>query len=153
MLFNQNSQAVHECLLDYRFKKADIGRISYMIEWAGDTARNDYSCPLLTATCIFMKGVETTRRGVDVEKKYGMFGSHLSEVFWEVVKLFLEKFEYLLELLGGLLRQRASLYSQFIRDNIEPLPHCVASYIVPTLRSIARQRRCVPMCVLFWNST
>lgn len=123
--FNINSLSDRECLEDYRFKKQHIVMLSELIGWSGVSERNMYACDNLVSSCVFFHRLSSTIRWSDVETRYGMFRSQLSEVFWEVTELFHGKFEHALELRSDLLRQRASVYAKAIEDYGAPLDKCV----------------------------
>lgn len=69
VVFNLNSLSYQKSLRDFRFKKADVGRIIEMHELGGFTSRNEYPCHPLTGTCLFLQQVSTTVRWVDIQKK------------------------------------------------------------------------------------
>lgn len=124
-MFNLNALSEMQSLRDFRFKKADVGRLCEMIDWNGPTTRNQYNCHPLTATCLFLQRLATTVRWYDVEAKFGLFQSQMSEVFWEVVEKFTDKYSYVLKLRGNFLRERAHRYAQAIQEAGAPLPRCV----------------------------
>ena len=97
-VFNLNAFSAHTCMVNLRFKKQDINRLCELIEWPGVSTRNGYFCQPITGTCIFLHRLACTVRWSDVELKFGYFRSQLSEIFWEVVELFVHKFEYAVKL-------------------------------------------------------
>lgn len=60
-----------------------------------------------------------------MEKTYGMFSLKMSKIFWEVAESFIGKFEYVLEIRGGLLQDREILHVEKTRKRRTPLPNCV----------------------------
>lgn len=123
--FNLNSLSEQECLENYRFKKRDVAYIAEKIGWDGRTQRNIYRLDPLTATCIMLHKLGSSARWADLELKYGKHRSQMSEVMWEVVSLFIEKFGYALEMRGQFLKSRAKDYAKAIRDAGAPLDRCV----------------------------
>ena len=59
------------------------------------TESNRYRCDLITATCTALRRFSSPCRWRDVECMFGMHGSAMSEVLWEVI-------EKLVETRGGL---------------------------------------------------
>lgn len=125
VVFNFNALSEQECVENYRFRKADVGRISTMIDWSGRTKRNLYRCDPMTATCFLLHKLGSCARWADLEEKYGQFRSHMSEIMWEVVEGFVGKYGYALNMRGGLLRSKAKDYAKAIQDTGAPLPRCV----------------------------
>lgn len=124
-VFNLNALSDQECLENYRFRKADVGRISTLIDWSGRSERNLYRCDPITATCFVLHKLGTAARWADLELKYGKFRSQMSEIMWEVVEQFVDKFGYALKMRGNFLRERAKDYAKAIHDAGSPLPNCV----------------------------
>lgn len=120
-VFNLNAFSEQECLILYRFKKHDIGRLTDMIDFSGVTDRNGYSCSPVQATCVFLHRLGAPIRLKEMEKTYGLFESQLSEVFWELVELFVNKFQYTLELRTQLIHTRAQMYAEAISEQGSPL--------------------------------
>lgn len=80
--FNINLLSERECLGYFRFKKRNINRICDLINYEAVKIRNQYSCDKLTATYLFLHQCATPVRWKDMELRYGIFESRLSEVFW-----------------------------------------------------------------------
>lgn len=76
--FNLNLASDHECLVLYRFKKRDIGRIAEMIDFLGVTIRNIYRCTPVQATCVFLHRLSAPVRWKELERRYVLFESQLS---------------------------------------------------------------------------
>lgn len=55
----------------------------------------------------------------------GYVRSHMSEVMWEIIVLFMKKYGHALELCGNLLRSRAAIYTTAINEAGAPLKRCV----------------------------
>ena len=125
VLFNLYALSEKECLENYKFKKADLVHISNMIGWNSRSERNLYRCDPLTATCFVLHKLWTGARSADQEEKYGKFQSQTSEFMWEVVGLFVNKYEYALNMRGGFLWNRAKDYAKSIYDPGAPLPRFV----------------------------
>ena len=84
-----------------------------------------YRCGALTAICIFVRRLATPCRWSDLEEKFGMHSSALSEIFREVAHCFYDgKRHLIMNFRHDLLRSRASLYSQSIIDSGGAAPHC-----------------------------
>lgn len=123
--FNLNAYSEQQCLRDFRFKATDIGRLAFRLAFPGRTSRNDYICDSVCATCILLHRLATVIRWYDVEPKFGFFSSQLSELFWDMVDLLIERVGHLLDLRGAFLRSRAALYASAIKDAGAPLERCV----------------------------
>lgn len=124
-VFNLNAFSDHQSLRDFRFKKCDVGRICDMVDWSGVSSRSEYYCHPITAICFTLQRLATTVRWVDMERKFGMHASQMSEIYWENVTKLVESYGYVLNMRGGFLRERAAIYAESIRDNNAPLPNCV----------------------------
>ena len=72
-----------------------------------------------------MNRIATTKRYYDMDFMFGMFTPQLSEVFWDMCKLFHETFGYALELRPHILRGRAPLYADAISELGCPLDSCI----------------------------
>lgn len=72
-----------------------------------------------------LQRLASTTRWTDLEAKFGIFASQMSEVFWDMVKNFTDTNESLLYLRGAFLRSRASAYANAIAEAGAPLPRCV----------------------------
>lgn len=123
--FNLNSISEQEALENYRFRKRDVVRISEMMAWNGKTERNEYRCHPLTSACFVLHKLGTCARWADLEEKYGKFRSQMSEIMWEVVELFVPRYEYALRMRGDFLKRRAKDYARAIHDGGAPLERCV----------------------------
>lgn len=123
--FNLNALSERECVENFRFKKRDVGRISEMVGWVGVSERNQYRCDPVVATCFVLHKLGTTVRWADIELTYGKHRSQMSEIMWEIVELFNEKYGYALELRGSFLKQRAGEYAKAIEEAGSPLEKCV----------------------------
>lgn len=125
IVFNINACSDAQLFLDFRFKAAEIGKLTDVISWSGITERNRYACDPITATCILLFRLSTPGRLRESELKFGMFSSKLSEVFWEVLESFMESVGDVLQLRQHLLSSRAALYAEAIRNAGSPLESCV----------------------------
>eukprot|EP00171_Calliarthron_tuberculosum_P001206 IDg1206t1 len=82
--FNLNAISDEQCLILFRFTKAEIPRIAHLVDWSSAvTSRNGYVCDPLTGTCILLRRLAFPSRWVDLEEMFGMHSSALSEVFYE----------------------------------------------------------------------
>lgn len=136
-IFNLNSFSDHQCLVDFRFKREDIGMLCELFDWPGISSRSEYRCNPITAMCVFLHRLATTSRWFDLEKKFGLFTSQLCELFWEHVELCVEKYGKTLEMKPNFFRQRASLYASTLCDNGSPLDSLIG-FIDCTKIRIAR---------------
>lgn len=123
--FNLNYLSDQECLVDFRFKKTEVGRIANMIGWTGKTERNGYRCDMISASCIMFQRLSNASRWSDLEKRFGLFSSQMCEIFYEMIERFVQSFGYALHLNGQLLRRRAEMYAESIRNAGAPLHRCV----------------------------
>lgn len=121
----------------YRFKRKYVGRIAEMISFTRITDRNGYFCGYIKSMFIFLHKRRTPIRWNGLERKYGMFESQMSEIFWEMVALVCCKFEYTLQLRPSILRQWAHLYVDSIFNQGSPLD-IVVGFIGCTKISICR---------------
>lgn len=60
--FNLNSFSTNQCLKDFSFKKAEVGRIIDKMGWSSITRRTPYCYYEVTATFLFMQRLEITVR-------------------------------------------------------------------------------------------
>ena len=58
--FNINAYLQHQCMKDFRFKNAEIGRVCGLINWVGVTTRNEYIYVPITAACVMLHRLATT---------------------------------------------------------------------------------------------
>lgn len=71
-----------QCLIDFRFRQTEIGRIAQLTGWdGGRKERNAYRCSGLYARCILLRRMESPCRYRDIEQVFGMHTSALSEIF------------------------------------------------------------------------
>lgn len=61
----------------------------------------------------------------DTGRTYGLFRLQVSVVFKEVGESFIEKFDYVIELRGGILQDTEMMYAEKIRDREVTLRNCV----------------------------
>eukprot|EP00171_Calliarthron_tuberculosum_P001921 IDg1921t1 len=124
--FNFNGMSEQQCLIDLRFRRANVPQIAALINWEGPTLRNRYTCDSLTATCIFLRRLSFPCRWRDLERTFGMQQSKLSEVFWEVAgTLYKEKGHLLTSFRKDVLQERAALYAEAVADRGGGLSNCV----------------------------
>lgn len=95
------------------------------LDWPGVTARSEYRCDPITAYCLFLYRLATNCRWYDLESKFGLFTSQLSEIYWEHIELVNETYGHVLNLRPGLLRERAERYADVLVENDSPLDSCV----------------------------
>lgn len=72
-----------------------------------------------------------------MKRKYGLFASQLSEVFWEHVELCVEMYGYTLQIRPQFMRGRAANYAEVLVDHRSPLDSVIA-FIDCTKIRIAR---------------
>lgn len=125
MDYNLNGLSSHQQMKDFRFLLPEIRKISDLLQWSGVTKRSRYSCEPMVATSIFLYRMSTTTRWYEIEEKFGMLSSKLSEVFWEIAELFYKKFKKCIELRTEFLQDRCQLYANAIREAGSPLHSCV----------------------------
>lgn len=124
--FNFNILSEQQCFIDLRFRRADVPKISSIINWEGPTSRNRYKCDALTATCVFLRRLSYPCRWRDLETTFGMRQPVLTEVFWEVVgALYKNKRCLLTSFRHDLLQDRAELYAEAVADRGGALDNCV----------------------------
>lgn len=88
--FNVNILPEHHCLQDHRFKISYVSGIAKLNEFPKVTTRIEYKYEKMTAICFSSQRLVTTVCWSDVEQKYRLFSSQVSEVFWDVIELFTE---------------------------------------------------------------
>lgn len=123
VVFSLNVISEEESLENYNFTKHDVVRISYTVNWSGSTERNFYRCDPLTATGLKIHKLGTCSIWAELEMKYGRL--QLSEIIWEFVEFFNEKFGFALEMSGEFLRLIPKDYEKSIEKAGEPLSKCV----------------------------
>lgn len=80
--FNLNSYSDEQCLTDFRFRRCELLLISEIVGWVGGkTKRNGYVCDTITATCLLTRRLSSPCRWADLETKFGMHTSAMSEIF------------------------------------------------------------------------
>ena len=96
--FNLNIFGEQDSLSLFRFRKAEIATVADVFGWTlCRKIRNHYRCDVITARCIVLRRLASPCRWRDVEFLFGMHGSSLSEVFWDILERFLELRSYLFE--------------------------------------------------------
>ena len=91
----------------------------------GVTTRNEYRYEPITATCVMLHRLATTKRWYDMEMKFGLFSSQMSEIFLETPEMFTSDYGNLLELRSDLLSSTANMYANAIEESGAPLHKCV----------------------------
>lgn len=125
-LFNINAYSDEDCLVNFRFLRADIPKISKLVEFnTPRTIRNRYRMDPIASTCIMLRRISAPARWRDLELVFFMNRSALSEVFWETIERFTKSNSYLLDLRTNLLRQRAKIYAEAIKYKGAPLHQCI----------------------------
>ena len=124
--FNLHILSERQSLSLFRFRKAEIGIFANFMGWkAWKTELNRYRCDLITATCIVLRRLSSPCRWRDVECMFGMHGSAMSEVFWEVIEELVETTGGLFERFrSDLIAERAPLYGSPIHQKGAPLNNC-----------------------------
>lgn len=125
LAININSISDVDLFTDFRFKLREIKLITDHLSWSGATNRNHYVCEPMLATCILLFRLAGTTRLRENELKFGKFISQQSEIFWELIELFIEKFGRLLDLNGNFLAERSHMYSNALVEAGSMLPDCV----------------------------
>lgn len=75
---------------EFCFRTKHIDTVAGLIGWnTGRTDRKRYHCNEIAATCIILRRLAATCHWSDLEKMFGMRSYILSDVFWEVWKVFL----------------------------------------------------------------
>lgn len=110
-----------QCVADYRFKKCDIIKLSTRLDWCEVEALKRYQGNPLTAICSLLYRLATNCGWYDHERKFGMFSTQLSEIFWKNVDLVIDMFMKILKLLLWLLRDRSEKHSNILHDQNAPL--------------------------------
>lgn len=81
-----------------------------MLDWGGGTERNQYHMDTITDMCVLLISLVANVRWYDLEHRFEIMSSHMSEVFWELVELFIEKFRNKVEMRPSLIWSRAEQY-------------------------------------------
>lgn len=123
--FNLNAFSDHQCLTDFRFKRADIGMLCTRFHWPGITAWSEYRCNLIAAFCVFLHRIQTTSRLFDLEEKFGLFALELGEIFREHVELCVQQYGHTRELRPNFFRPRASAYASTLFRCGSPLENTI----------------------------
>lgn len=123
--FNWNNFADDHLLRDFRFRLTEIKKISDTLKWPGVTQRSSYICDPMIACAVMLFRLATTTRWYDAEIKFGMFSGQLSEVFWEMIELLLDKCGQNLVLDGENLVNSAEKYADAIHEAGAPYPDCI----------------------------
>ena len=105
----------------------DISEISgAMGRFAGNTQRNSFKCPPLTAGCIVLRKLLSPCRWKDFEYLFGMDSLAQREISLEFIESFLQIQGHLVtDLFQGLLVSRAELYVDCLKAAGTPLDCCV----------------------------
>lgn len=82
---NINQYCEHQASWEFRVKAKDISRLSYSPHFPELTSENECSCSSFCATAITLHRFCTASGWYDVEIRFGLFASELSELFWEMI--------------------------------------------------------------------
>lgn len=123
--FNLNALSELQLMKDFRFLLPEINKISVSLGWSGVTMRNSYVCEPVLACALFLYRLATITRWFECETKFGMYTSHMSEVYWEIIELVNNKWGKLLDLRGPYLKERSESYAESIRQSGSSLEKCV----------------------------
>lgn len=124
--FNLNIFSTEESLRLFRFRPHELGKVSDVMDFRGQTVSRRYRCDRVTACCIVLRRLASPCRWYDLEHLFGMPTQALSEVFRQVLVDCKDKFYNLLGTWRmDVLETRARLYADCIQDSGAPLPNCV----------------------------
>ena len=125
--FNLNILSEEQSLSLFRFRKAEIRIIAdFMRCKAYRTEQNRYRLYLITAVCIVLWRPSSPSRWRGVKCMFWMYGSAMSEVFWEVIEKLVETRSGLFETFrSNLIAEPAPLYAASIHQKGAPLNNCV----------------------------
>lgn len=137
-----NGMSDEQCLLHFRFLRADLLRIVDIVV-AGPrnytTERNMYRSNALLGICVVLKRLSTPQRWADVEVLFRKHAPQLSEIFWEAVEGFVDRWEHLVTspISSSHIAARGPYLAQKVKYKVSALPNCVG-FIDGTVIEIAR---------------
>lgn len=129
--FNFNAFDCNDCLLNFRFIKADILNLSKAVAWPDFkiwTQRSGYRVEKVPVTFIVLLRLVKAVRWVDSEFMFGKRWSVLSEIFLEALERMMSRNgnRLLLEVNEELWKRRAPVYARAIREKCQALPNSMA---------------------------
>ena len=144
--FNINALSDSDCLLRFRFKKEDIGKIESLVQWNGQgaaiarTPRRRYLVDPILALCVMLRRLSTPSRWKDIEIEFGKHTSYLDEMFYFTVQKFYGSFSHLIRNINSSLWiSRAPLYAAAISEKGLSMSHCIG-FIDGTKLQISRPK-------------
>lgn len=131
------------CLRRFRFKKADIYKITDDWNWAIEqyrTKRRRYATSPVLSFCILARRLGTVSRWSDLEMEFGMFAPALNEIFYEALEFMFENYGHLVTAFNTeFIQLNAGRYAAAIESAGAPLNNCVG-FIDVTNLYIARPK-------------
>jgi len=141
--FSLDAMDDKQCLERFRCTKPHIECIVSFLDWPStmnSTKRRRYSTNAVEAFCILTRLLSTPSRWCDLESEFGRHSASLSEIFYECLEYFYERFSALLrDFRADFLSQRASRYANAVLQAGAPLDKCVG-FIDGTNIYIAKPR-------------
>lgn len=121
-----------DCLIKFRFLKADIYKIRHISEWPeqmNKTVKRSYSTTFIFYFCFLCIRLGTVNRWGDLEEDFGSVSFVLNEIFYECMQYFHQTFAHLVTYLrADIIIGRAALYAEEIQKERAPLDKCLGFY-------------------------
>lgn len=124
----------------FRFRRKEFERLSEVVGFQDGThtKKNRYAVDPIFSTAIVLRRLASPARWCDLNNLFFRHSSHLSEIFWETIEHFMEKYyPLLLNIPTQFIRQHAEQFSNCIQNCSNALSNCIG-FIDGTVIAIAR---------------